>query len=95
MECLHLQFEPPKTFLKGKDGVKGQLGPEALKKLKADGWEEVQEEDVAGMSVSNMGGNVPGHDAGPGPVVKRKKKPQQESTSYRYVSLEKLNPFQR
>lgn len=53
------------------------------------------EEDVAGMSVSNMGGNVPGHDAGPGPVVKRKKKPQQESTSYRYVSLEKLNPFQR
>lgn len=84
-----------KTFLKGKDGVKGQLGPEALKKLKADGWEEVQEEDVAGMSVSNMGGNVPGHDAGPGPVVQRKKKPQQESTSYRYVSLEKLNPFQR
>ena len=56
---------------------------------------DVQEEDVAGMSVSNMGGNVPGHDAGPGPVVKRKKKPQQESTSYRYVSLEKLNPFQR
>lgn len=56
---------------------------------------EVQGEDVAGMSVSNMGGNVPGHDAGPGPVVKRKKKLKQESTSYRYVSLEKLNPFQR
>jgi len=55
----------------------------------------VTKEDVAGMSVSNMGGNVPGHDAGPGPVVKREKKPQQESTSYRYVSLEKLNPFQR
>lgn len=81
-----------KTFVKGKDGVKGQLGPDALEKLKADGWEEVQEEEVAGMSVANMGGAVPGHDAGPGPVKKRKKLPEQ--TEYRYVSLTKLNPFE-
>jgi hypothetical protein len=73
-----------KTFVKGASGIE---------KHKADGWEEVQEEEVAGMSVANMGGAVPGHDAGPGPVKKRKKLPEQ--TEYRYVSLTKLNPFER
>ena len=102
-----------KTFVKGKDGVKGQLGPEALKKMLDAGWklEEDLEEDAPATSVGSVAAaagdtGVPGHDAGPcaccgqspcrcGPNCKGCKKEQVEITEYRYVSLQKLNPFQR
>jgi hypothetical protein len=104
-----------RTYLTGKDGVKGQLGPKALEKLKADGWVEVKEEDleedapatsVGSVAAAAGDTGVPGHDAGPcaccgkkpckcGPNCPTCNGVKVEQTEYRYVSLQKLNPFQR
>ena len=104
-----------RTYLTGKDGVKGQLGPKALEKLKADGWVEVKEEDleedapatsVGSVAAAAGDTGVPGHDAGPcaccgkkpckcGPNCPTCGGVKVEQTEYRYVSLTRMNPFQR